>query len=73
MNTKTHSSLLTTAHGCKPTVARVESRWPQFSGVLLSIPATRKMIESQNNGAAQKFNGMIDYSGEVLELGLDRK
>lgn len=67
MNTKTHSSILTTAQGCKPTVARVESRWPQFSGVLLSIPATRKMI------AAKNFNSMIDYSGEVLESGLDRK
>lgn len=67
MNTKTNSSILTTAQGCKPTVAHVESRWPQFSGVLLSIPATRKMIASEN------FNGMIDYSGEVLELRSDRK
>jgi hypothetical protein len=72
MNTKTHGKLLTSSHGGSAPVA-VDARWPSFRGVLLSIQSTRKMIEAQKGSNPQTINGMIDYSGEGLEKGLERK
>jgi hypothetical protein len=77
MNTKTKSQLLTQSHGVK-LAAGVEARWPSFSGVLLSIQSTSKMIanrceENSNPANPATINGMIDYSGEVLERRLDKK
>ena len=77
MNTKTKSQLLTQSHGVKP-VAGVDTRvnlgWPSFSGVLLSIQSTGKMIAAQReNSNPATINGMIDYTGEVLERRLDKK
>ena len=73
MNTKTKSQLLTQSHGVK-LAAGVDARWPSFSGVLLSIQSTSKMIAAQReNSNPATINGMIDYTGEVLERRLDKK
>ena len=80
MNTKTHGKLLTPAHDESSPVT-ANNRWPHFSGVLLSIQSTGKMIatqtsrceENSNPANAATINGMIDYSGEVLERRLDNK
>ena len=74
MNTKTKSQLLTQSHSVK-LAAGVDARWPSFSGVLLSIQSTSKMIANrcEENSNPATINGMIDYTGEVLERRLDKK